>query len=108
MEYPPRYERIMYKDNNKNGNVASLTEKAKLIFFRSVGFPDWFVQRDWSVKRSWKLLVSGYGLLVQIKMIDYMDREVNPPKRVTSPTEVLHLPVNRPYYCQHFGIRCIN
>ena len=56
----------------------------------------------------WKLLVPGNGLLVQIKMRDYMDGGVIPSKRVTLPTEVLHLPLNRPYYCQHFGIRCIN
>ena len=61
-----------YKDNNKNENVASLTEKAKVItFFRSVGFADWFVglkgyskfapfmKRNWSVKTPWKLLVPG-------------------------------------------------
>ena len=33
---------------------------------------------------------------------------VIPSKRVTLPTEVLKPPVNRPCYCQHFGIRCIN
>ena len=40
MEYPPRYERSSKYKDIKNENVASLTEK---IFFRSVGFADWFV-----------------------------------------------------------------
>ena len=43
MEYPPRYERSSKYKDIKNENVASLTEKAKIIFFRSVGFADWFV-----------------------------------------------------------------
>ena len=32
----------------------------------------------------------------QIELRDYMDRRVTPPKRVTSPTWVPHLHVNRP------------
>ena len=40
LEYPPRYERSSKYKDIKNENVASLTEK---IFFRSVGFADWFV-----------------------------------------------------------------
>ena len=100
MEYPPRYERSSKYKDIKNENVASLTEKAKIIFFRSVGFADWFVglkgyskfepkpfwKKNWSVKKLWKLLVPGNGLLIQIKMRDYIDRGVIPPKRVTSPT----------------------
>ena len=56
----------------QNENVASLTKKAKIIFFRSVGFADWFVglkgyskyapkplinflKRNWSVKTLRKL-----------------------------------------------------
>ena len=42
MEYPPRYERIR-SIKISNENVASLTEKAKIIIFSSVGFADWFV-----------------------------------------------------------------
>ena len=38
-----RYERSSKYKDIKNENVASLTEKAKIIFFRSVGFADWFV-----------------------------------------------------------------
>ena len=41
----------------------------------------------------------------QIKMRDYMDRRVTPPKWVTSPTWVPHLHVNRPleeYYNDNF------
>ena len=46
-----------YKDI-KNENVASLTEKAKVIFFRSVGFADWFVglkgYSEFAPKPFWK------------------------------------------------------
>ena len=35
----------------------------------------------------------------QIKMRDYMDRRVTPPKRITSPTWSPHLHVNRPLIC---------
>ena len=114
MEYPPRYERSLKYKDIKNENVASLTEKAKIIFFRSVGFDDWFVglkgYSKFEPKPFWKKKLVrekavevarlGNGLLIQIKMRDYIDRGVIPPKRVTSPTEVLHLPVNRRNYCQ--------
>ena len=43
MEYPPGYERIRSIKISKKENVASLTEKAKIIIFRSVDFADWFV-----------------------------------------------------------------
>ena len=35
MEHPPRYERIR--------SIKKMHEKAKIIFFRPLGFADWFV-----------------------------------------------------------------
>ena len=61
MEYPPRYERSSKYKDIKNENVASLTEKAKIIFFRPVGFADWFVglkgYSKFEPKPFWKKLV---------------------------------------------------
>ena len=61
MEYPPRYERSSKYKDIKNENVASLTEKAKIIFFRSVGFADWFVglkrYSKFAPKPFWKEMV---------------------------------------------------
>ena len=44
----------------------------------------------------------------QIKMRDYMDRRVTPPKRVTSPTwgPLLHLHVNRPSEGRENSCKC--